>query len=40
MSGDPVELALFAFGRTEVARVEFDGADADIAAVRGADISL
>ncbi len=40
VSGEPVELALFGFGRGDVARVEFDGADADIAAVRAADISL
>ena len=38
--GDPVEVALFAFGRLGVAEVEYEGDDADIAAVRGADISL
>jgi uncharacterized protein (TIGR03085 family) len=40
VSGDPVELGLFAFGRGDVARVEFDGPEADVQAVRRADISL
>lgn len=38
--GDPVEVALFAFGRLAVAGVEYDGDEADIAAVQKADISL
>jgi uncharacterized protein (TIGR03085 family) len=38
--GDPVEVALFAFGRLAVAGVAYEGDDADIAAVQGADISL
>jgi uncharacterized protein (TIGR03085 family) len=40
ITGDPVELAMFVFGRKTVARVDFDGPPADVAAVRGADISL
>ncbi len=40
VTGDPVELALFAFGRTGVARVDYDGAPDDIARVRGADIGI
>jgi uncharacterized protein (TIGR03085 family) len=39
-SGDPVELALLAFGRQRVARVEFDGTDGDVATVREATISV
>lgn len=38
--GDPVELALFAFGRIEVARVEYRGAPDDVAIVRGAEIGI
>lgn len=38
--GDPIEVALFAFGRLAVAGVEYEGDDADIAAVQKADISL
>jgi uncharacterized protein (TIGR03085 family) len=40
VTGDAVELALFAFGRLGVAQVEFDGSPADVDAVRSADISL
>jgi uncharacterized protein (TIGR03085 family) len=40
VSGPPVELALFALGRQPVARVEYAGAAGDIAAVRGADLSV
>jgi uncharacterized protein (TIGR03085 family) len=40
VTGDPVELALFGFGRLGVAQVEFAGAPADIEAVRTADIRL
>jgi uncharacterized protein (TIGR03085 family) len=40
VTGDAIELALFAFGRLGVAEVEFDGTPADIEAVRSADISL
>jgi uncharacterized protein (TIGR03085 family) len=38
--GEPVELALFAFGRTAVARVEYDGDPQDVAVVRGAEIGI
>ncbi len=38
--GDPVEVAMFAFGRLEVADVEYQGDEADVAAVRAADITL
>ncbi|HEX3337118.1 MAG TPA: TIGR03085 family metal-binding protein [Jatrophihabitans sp.] len=40
VTGDPVELAMFVFGRLTVAGVEYDGAPAEIAAVKGADISI
>jgi uncharacterized protein (TIGR03085 family) len=40
VTGDPVELALFAFGRGAVAQVAFDGAPADVATVRGADLGF
>jgi hypothetical protein len=40
VTGDPVELALVAFGRQPVARVDYDGAPDDIAAVRGAKIAI
>ncbi|MEO9140116.1 MAG: TIGR03085 family metal-binding protein [Jatrophihabitans sp.] len=40
VTGEPVELAMFAFGRLDQARVDLDGSPADIVAVRGADISL
>jgi uncharacterized protein (TIGR03085 family) len=40
VTGDAVELALFAFGRLDVAAVEFTGSPADVDAVRSADISL
>lgn len=40
VSGDPVELTLFAFGRGAVAEVTYDGSPADIAVVRESDISL
>jgi uncharacterized protein (TIGR03085 family) len=40
VTGDAVELALFAFGRQPVAQVDYDGAPGDIDAVRAADISI
>jgi uncharacterized protein (TIGR03085 family) len=40
VTGDPVELTLFAFGRRDVARVEFDGAPADVAKLRGARMGI
>jgi uncharacterized protein (TIGR03085 family) len=40
VTGDPVELAMLAFGRQRVARVEFQGNDDDIAIVRDATISV
>jgi uncharacterized protein (TIGR03085 family) len=40
VTGDPVELAMFTFGRLAVAQVGYDGAPGDIAAVKGADISI
>ncbi|WP_375503389.1 TIGR03085 family metal-binding protein [uncultured Jatrophihabitans sp.] len=40
ITGDPVELALFGFGRLPQALVQWDGAEADQEAVRSADISL
>lgn len=40
VTGEPVELIMFAFGRLDQARVEFGGSAADIAAAKGADISL
>jgi uncharacterized protein (TIGR03085 family) len=38
--GDPVELALFAFGRKGVARVAYEGSDEDIATVRDARLGI
>jgi uncharacterized protein (TIGR03085 family) len=38
--GDPVELAMLAFGRQRVARVQFRGDDDDVAIVRDATISV
>jgi uncharacterized protein (TIGR03085 family) len=40
VSGDPVELTLFAFGRRAVARVDLDGDAADLATVRGTPIGI
>ena len=40
VTGAPVELALFAFGRQAVARVEYDGAPADVALARGAKMGI
>jgi uncharacterized protein (TIGR03085 family) len=40
VTGDPVELALFAFGRVEVAQVDYVGDPDDIARVRGAEIGI
>lgn len=40
VTGDPVELAMFTFGRLGVAQVEYNGTAGDVDAVRGADISL
>lgn len=40
VSGDPVELALFTFGRLPVAHVDYDGSAADVERVKSADISL
>jgi uncharacterized protein (TIGR03085 family) len=40
VTGDAVELALFAFGRLAVAQVDYDGTPGDVEAVRNADISL
>jgi uncharacterized protein (TIGR03085 family) len=37
VTGEPAELALFAAGRQDHARVELDGDPADVARVRGAD---
>jgi hypothetical protein len=34
VTGDPLELALVAFGRQAMAEVEYDGPSADIAVVR------
>jgi uncharacterized protein (TIGR03085 family) len=34
VTGDPVELTLWTMGRTSVARVQLDGADPDVAALR------
>lgn len=38
--GRPSEVALFLFGRTAVADVELDGADADVARLREADLGF
>lgn len=40
VTGDPLELALFVFGRRGVAQVDQDGAPDDLAALREADISI
>ncbi|MCU1658978.1 MAG: hypothetical protein JWO57_3634 [Pseudonocardiales bacterium] len=40
VSGDPIELALVAFGRQRVAQVDYDGSPEDVAAVAGARIAL
>jgi uncharacterized protein (TIGR03085 family) len=40
VSGDPVELALVAFGRQDVAAVDYAGSPADVTAVRTAEISI
>lgn len=40
VTGDPVELALFAFGRVDVAQVEYGGDPDDVALVRGAEIGI
>lgn len=40
VTGEPIELALFAYGRAGVARVEYHGTPEDIAVVRGADIGI
>lgn len=40
VTGEPQELALVAFGRQQVARVEYDGPDDAVQRVRGADIPV
>ncbi len=40
VTGEAVELALFAFGRADHAQLEWTGSPADVEAVRQADISL
>ena len=40
VSGDPVELALVAFGRQRVAKVSYDGPPDEVASVSGARISI
>jgi uncharacterized protein (TIGR03085 family) len=40
VTGEPVELALFAFGRIDVAQVEYAGDPDDVAMVRGAEIGI
>lgn len=40
ITGDPVELALVAFGRQSAAAVDYDGAPSDIEVVSGAHIAL
>jgi uncharacterized protein (TIGR03085 family) len=40
VTGDPVELALVAFGRQRVARVDYDGDAGDVAALAGARIAV
>jgi uncharacterized protein (TIGR03085 family) len=40
VTGDPVELALIAFGRQRAARVSYEGSDTDIARVSGARIRI
>lgn len=40
VTGDPGELTLLAFGRGQVAKLDYDGTAADLETVCGADISL
>lgn len=40
VTGEPVELALFAFGRHAVARVDYDGEPGDIATVLGTRMGI
>ena len=40
VTGDPVELALFAFGRQRVAVVGYEGTDADVTTIRDAHIAV
>jgi uncharacterized protein (TIGR03085 family) len=40
ITGDPVELALVAFGRQRVAQVQYDGTAEDVASVRDAKIAI
>jgi uncharacterized protein (TIGR03085 family) len=40
VAGEPVELALFAFGRIDVAEVDYAGAPEQVAMVRGAEIGI
>jgi uncharacterized protein (TIGR03085 family) len=40
VQGEPVELALVAFGRQRVAQVDYDGAPVDVATVSGAKIRI
>jgi uncharacterized protein (TIGR03085 family) len=40
VTGAPVELALFAFGRQAVAKVEYEGSPADVAAAQGARMGI
>ena len=40
VTGEPVELLLFAFGRRPVAQVELDGSPEDVAAVTKAPVGL
>ena len=40
VTGDPVELALVAFGRQRVAHVDYDGTAEDVDVVRGARIAI
>lgn len=40
VSGEPVELALFCFGRDDAAKVTFEGRDEDVEAVKKARLSI
>jgi uncharacterized protein (TIGR03085 family) len=40
VTGEPVELALFAFGRHAVAVVDYDGKPDDVATIRGAKLGI
>lgn len=40
VTGDPVELVLFAFGRQSVAKVDYEGSEPDVARLRGARLGL